>query len=556
MGIQQVDIAGIMQRLQVNKVIFVDDVLDQFTSAELIKDLVFKLDVTIAQQLFTTINFSLPKAVVERNITVYWESLAYNQRRQIFLEVANVVDNEYSLSMGCQVSEMFPEGFQYEEYPPNEWEEKVLNKLHEFSEERKLLLIIDWKLGEKDGLQFLLQAKEKAPNNSILLVLLSSAFEINNERDTARDHQLTTCNIVPLSKERLESPAEFVTGISLAFLNYLAERLLTDLFSFINQSVHKAQLSTLGLYASDIIQVINYSREEAVWEASSLLRLYNIHYADEIRFLTESEEAKKKLNSQVKTIIEVSEVYYKNQKHSPTKDILELKYKESYCDGILYNELLTPISLGDIFKVNDTYYILLAQPCDLMLRTGRIQNVFLAKIKTECSQSDLGYKLNLFNKQESNHYVFFKRYLTLPITVLDMTTYNKDGKCKIHLTGDPPITLEHYSRQQFKIVQKKMKKLEQVVNFLNGVKTQPVKEEIERAIFAQFDKIGKPCFSNGIAEFHSLERVGHIRRAEVILNKFVNSLSRPAEPGDFTMGYFQLPRQRDQGEAEKEVSIS
>ena len=59
----------------------------------------------------------------------------------------------------------------------------------------------------------------------------------------------------------------------------------------------------------------------------------------------------------------------------PQPELLkEIVKHQVFYDGDYINGILSQISNGDIFKINDKYYMLICQPCNLALRGNGSRN--------------------------------------------------------------------------------------------------------------------------------------------------------------------------------------
>ena len=76
-----------------------------------------------------------------------------------------------------------------------------------------------------------------------------------------------------------------------------------------------------------------------------------------------------KVNKEIKSSIRFGEVEFNiPDAYRPYSDKVKIRHKEIYSNGELINSLHKPIENGDIFQINDEKFILVAQPCDMMVR--------------------------------------------------------------------------------------------------------------------------------------------------------------------------------------------
>src|SRR5690606_20836373 len=122
----------------------------------------------------------------------------------------------------------------------------------------------------------------------------------------------------------------------------------------------------------------------------------------------------------------------------------ELQRREIYDDPGDLNGLHLPIELGDVIACDGrdgstVEYIVLGQPCDLMIRTKdgkrRAEHVLFAKISRNAPAKEEGeslasFRLPYYHERGEDAWVKFANHYTVPVWVLDLCVYNDDGQAR------------------------------------------------------------------------------------------------------------------------------
>ena len=203
-----------------------------------------------------------------------------------------------------------------------------------------------------------------------------------------------------------------------------------------------------------------------------------------------------------------------------------------------------PLELGDIFETGGQKYILVAQPCDLVIRKSgnrKAQSVFLVRIEMHRSQQDakfcflLGY-FDLDSRRKG--WGKFRNAFHISPNVLDLAVFNSDGQCKY----DPSVTLpmlhtpwRNHLAEIKKIFQHHREQIDEInehITDLNEETQEYLQDSLTHRLTASTLDIPLD-YENGIFEF-GLRRIGRYRQpgASRLLNHFVAFLSRDAEEPD------------------------
>ena len=114
-----------------------------------------------------------------------------------------------------------------------------------------------------------------------------------------------------------------------------------------------------------------------------------------------------------------------------TKNVKEFRNIELYNYHI--NKQHFEVSTGDIFKVNEQYYLLVSQPCDTCLRDDGNRVLKEAVLLLICDDSQAKYfvhKLSCFEEYDSP-IVKFREQIVFPFEILDLCVLSDDGKAEV-----------------------------------------------------------------------------------------------------------------------------
>ena len=211
------------------------------------------------------------------------------------------------------------------------------------------------------------------------------------------------------------------------------------------------QINDLGVQSFERI-ILGTSREEGAWSPDTLVRVIGVYQQQQIK---QNIRKDPKLHDLVREIHPICDVGTSVMTEGVTTAAKRLQHDEIYESGDLVNAVHLPLASGDIFKDSKgQQYILLAQPCDLMVRdTGlrrskdrdRRQMVPLAPLrKVESRFEGVGLPAEQY---ELPHFIDKERWSVrlsetyhLPVWLLDLAVLNDDGHCSI-VSGHQPSPL-------------------------------------------------------------------------------------------------------------------
>lgn len=567
----------ILNIINISQVVFVDDSFEQEPNRETVvgwlSESVENLPAQLQEQ-FNEIDFDNSEVWV-RQFYSLWDQLDPKRRRDVALQISSVLNKsiqDQKIDEG--LSKLFKGKILF--LSPPQWVEEKEKILPLISPENRYLLIFDQDLslssgftsdGAKSGIG-LIKELQALNNQYITCCLLSHKIpskenEIEYWYQLAKDNTLNLRDFLPLAKLRLAnktSPYEFVDGIKKALLNQYTEHLKQITADVINKSKDLAvsELMLIDPYDFDLMVMVA-SKQEGNWEIESLIRLFDIFYKDQIAKIIFAPEKLKEINGSVNLARRISDIKLSAEVIYNFPQVKPLRRKELYQNGELIRQ--TPLEVGDIFETNEkTRYILLAQPCDLMVREKGVRRideffvplapiVFKAEKTVDIQNKDFWVNsVVLSNYSEDDSLVAivdFTKNIQINIEVLDLSVLNLNGECEINLQQEVMIP-EHLTTGWQILLKKIVNKhkafrlrLDEFNQHLSKVRHEAVREMIWLSTMPKpwtrdFGASNKP-YSNGMFNY-GLRRIERYRRpgSESLLDAYTQYLSRDADELDFS----------------------
>ena len=314
--------------------------------------------------------------------------------------------------------------------------------------------------------------------------LLSHTVNVEGEHDAwleiTNEYDLNPDTFIVIAKERLTHESsgyyQFLDMLRLVGLSGRYASFKSATWSIFEKSVAKAATFVKGLSVFDFDRIVfGSSRREGVWEPDTLFRVFGILMRREARkqlyrdaeLFSDVAEARR-----ISASSEALAVALREERTS--REALRIQRFESYESTVDLNHFHVPIDLGDIFEKVSTRrrYILLAQPCDLMVREdgkrsydnkcGRTaalvelvfdterQIVFDGKKKKE-SWGELAF---YHEDTGGSAFVEFAKVHQALLAVLDLCVLDADGVAKIDLNAACPELLIQPWKKRFKRLRK------------------------------------------------------------------------------------------------------
>jgi hypothetical protein len=419
---------------------------------------------------------------------------------------------------------------------------------------RTLFLIDEDFSKEQEGLRFsgidlIKNVIKDAPAQSVLCALLTHNPRYQPEtlhaswKQLCNEHNLDPGKFVLIPKKLIyEDPIGFARLVKLALLNGKVDALKRIAHKILTAAQDEAytRLNDIDIYDFDQI-VFRSSWKEGVWEPDTLFRVFGLFHRDETRKLAKKDDT---LFAAADSIRAISLVPTKS-KTAPNYNTIALQRLELYESGEFLNMHFMPIDVGDIFqKIGDSSkrFILLAQPCDLMVRPDGKRNPFinealLAEIVRGPIKDRDGHSELLFLEEEpgAQYYVSFKRTHTIKLSILDMCALNPSGDASLDLESPSherviPAWKLHYHKlaKEFAKIVRQTETLTKQGTLLKTAGELVARSSNSEFLLPTIDVDHKTISFN-------LKRVARLRqpRASALFSRFANFIARQAFDHDF-----------------------
>lgn len=292
-----------------------------------------------------------------------------------------------------------------------------------------------------------------------------SGNEFDFWRGSATNEGLSLSSFLPISKERLAGRFdEFAKQLKFALVNQLSESVKEELMEVYQKAVSdaKEKVRDFDVYNFNHI-VMDSSYKEGVSEMETFIRVVDIYAqrkADELSIETGYLGRVQSLLNQVRSINAVDTGVAETLPEESVRN--QLRHDELYVASNVLNKSHSPVQCGDIFRIGSDEFILLVQPCDLMVRSSGIRGTnenprkligpllrMSDKFVTleDHRRSKVGYAFLQYIEPTNNKgkQVEFDNCYYISIDVLDLAVFNDDGACRIDLSTsiEPPASM-HY----------------------------------------------------------------------------------------------------------------
>ena len=362
----------------------------------------------------------------------------------------------------------------FEAISATEWEERRDELLADG--EGRALILVDRDFSEEGkhdnyGLELIrdlvTMSDEARPYCALFSHTVLPASELQQWRELAAEQGLARDRFVVISKARLgEDEPDFVGFIHLlrmAALSGPLEQLRTGAATLLAQAIDetKAEMAEWNVFDLDQV-VLRSSHHEGVWEGDTLLRVMARFTLSKARreFLADGVA-----RSHLAIARKASSVTVPGREQVPWLGIgagaLAYQRTELYEPGDFVNPHCLPIEAGDVFTdSNGKDFVLLAQPCDLMVRhdSGRAYDNKQALMVPLCevrsgpvSSSTTGYTLEHWAEDGTPAHVRFVGVHLVRLAMLDLCAFQEDGQSRFVPGEAPNIRLApawkaHHSR--------------------------------------------------------------------------------------------------------------
>lgn len=413
----------------------------------------------------------------------------------------------------------------------------------ELSNESQILILMDKYLRHgKDGMKLL---DRYIKQNYVSCGLFSDKLAIENEISCWKDLQYPP-NIYPISKKRFYEENGELAYEALRNTIWLAQisEIKSSICDIFNKSSENTttNLEELDPASFDYI-IIHKSQNEGCWEFEIIEQLLITVLENNIHKIMERPDVHSQFQELTKKIKKIRE--FRTSLMPQTELLTELTRLQVYQSGSYINNVFSQINNGDIFEINGTKYMLVCQPCNLVIRKdgNRAITDYVTLLPIE-QDKNIKNSCKLFHlKGEQKQIVNFNNSIKVSPIVLDLVSYNKDGRAIIDINKDNNAH-GHYHLMQENMHTRYATIKEVISNYIHYKDLisksnipKGEKEKLYNMVEYPYELATNQCIKisieNQCVDF-GIKRIERYRdiHSQIVLNEYSNYLSRQALPTD------------------------
>ena len=234
--------------------------------------------------------------------------------------------------------------------------------------------------------------------------------------------------------------------IKLAILNPLCAQLNDEVERVLDGSMAEAKqaLRDMSIYEYEKI-VFESSRREGVWEPDTMFRLFGIFQRREARRAAKGDAQLEKVAKRIRAISGAPSQKLGTEPRHPYL----IQRMELYEEGDHLNSYHLPTDLGDIYEMKSgELFILLAQPCELMVRTidgsrkETMNEGFIVEVVQTRPRGPRGepgyYELPYFREDGLTWFVNYRKWRSVKLWILDLCVFNTEGQAEFCVDSSCP----------------------------------------------------------------------------------------------------------------------
>ncbi len=445
---------------------------------------------------------------------------------------------------------------------PSEWEEQRAQLLQE-SQDARTLFIFDRDLSRaggdpESGIKIIASLLARNDTGSLICGLLTHTVTPETQpaqwESLSRAHGIPRDRFVVIPKRYLsKAPILFAQTLKFAALSpdFTELKSKTKEIIVAAATVAADRVEKVSIYDLDHI-VFQVSADEGLWEPDMLFRLHAMFHHLESRRLAHDGGALEAIAAKLRT---VSGIPTRSDLLPTPGSAWALQREELYEFDDHINKNHLPLELGDIFERvgGDSVkkYILLAQPCDLMVRGDgkrhpELHRVPLAEVVPADKTSNYSEEMPYFDTSPAKKwFVKLKSVHFVRGFLLDLCVFNQDGVVKLTVDGNAPSGIRPAWKARHDILSRfwnravrKADMLTPVANESQAVTQvkQKIAGDLGGLLFDDDLFKGRLAEAGGVRSVtYNCKRVGRLSRARAIglLMSYTATLGRPAYDRDF-----------------------
>ena len=560
-------IEAILSALNVQKVVCVDDAYDDAATIEDVLAGAAALTTEALRGVFPEIGDAKldDPDVRAARLRAIWETLdakKREERAEAVLAAARMVDGQDTDDLGdaSVLHELIPKG-KLLTLSPRQWEERKELLLREAPAQRTLFLFdqVMSEGGDREaGIKIIASLLASNDSGALICGLLTHTVTPESQpqewQNLSRTHNIKRDRFVVVPKQWLrKDPVVFAQILKLvalspdfAVMKDMTRKIMTDA-----AKAAATKVDDIDIHEFDHI-VFRVSAEEGLWEPDMLFRLHAMFHRAESRRLAHQDGELEKTAARLRSVSHIPT----DGSSYPAPNTWAIQRQELYESAEYLNGNHLPVELGDVFTKTDAeskkVFILLAQPCDLMVRgTGRrhpeLDHVALVEIAQGEDAKGYAEEVAYFGLTpgEQRWFCRVKQVHYVPACMLDLCVFQSDGRAAILLDGPAPGAARPAWQQRFAMLQKVYRRLAKKLDLLSPAKgdTREVlqtKSEIRKAVIG--DLVNAGPFRGQLVEKdgHTMvefncKRVSRLSRSYALslLMAYTSCLGRAALDTDF-----------------------
>ncbi|MFA6073043.1 MAG: hypothetical protein WC758_02950 [Candidatus Woesearchaeota archaeon] len=397
--LDDVRILSLFNSVDIKIVILVDDNLSAVITLEKFLEKAKAIyDTSANEKLKEIFNESFPNdAVLEKKLKELFERYSSEEKNTNYTKLNEILVKDAKdsldrdLSSFADLSNIFKNKVLFHKLSPEDWEQQKDEFMKNVNPKNKILILFDKELGNgKNSRRYIDEIIENTHFDGLIFCGLFT-HTLHTCKDEWREWEnefKKKYNIYPLAKERTQHIDRFLHGLKLIILNFYTHNLIKEYSEIIDKtnSASLEKINNLDINHFDQI-ILQSSLKEGILEEDTFIRLYELfHNSALIRDIKKSDTIGK--ITKLLREINKTKIDYLPEHREDIKTILK---DDRYEDSDFLNQNHISLGSGDIFCSDaGDYYILLTQPCDIMLRSdGRsIAESVLVKIVKKNSSID------------------------------------------------------------------------------------------------------------------------------------------------------------------------
>ncbi len=558
----------ILEALKIARVVCVDDT---YADAPLVEEVVVAactLDQGKLQEILSEFGASVPddQDVLKEQIRRLWDSLDEPSRLKFAKNILSASESFDDVETEDHIDAALLRDYVPAEMlltlSPKQWEQQRDQLLAKDAEVRTLFLF-DQDLSKKEGgeaeggikIIASLLARDDGDHICGLLTHTVTPEDLFDKwAELSKTYGINRDRFLVIPKRNLsETPLVFAQSLKLVALSPDFTKLKERTQKIIQDAAVKAASRVDDIRIYDLEHMVfTVAASEGMWEPDMLFRLHALFHRLESRQLAHSGGELEQITRRLRSVSHIQ-----TEASKPSSDIWKIQKDELYESPEHLNRNHFPLELGDIFTKTDAdsqkHYILLAQPCDLMVRSNgerqpEIEHVPVAEVvkaSPDAKPNPYAEKMAYYgDRPDEQWYVKLKQVRQVKVFVLDLCVFNEDGSATLQLDGEASDMIRPSWKARYPVLAKHFKRIASHVGLLIAAETDPpnvkqvkakLKSELTNTLLNEglfkgnlIDRDGHPSIS------YNCRRVGRLSNARAfgLLMAYTSCLGRPAYDRD------------------------